>query len=101
VAATLPCQKDAIIQFELLRQVPGRGPGPLGGARSEEEELGPAAVKPRSPGGKVLSTKIRYSGGTQLILALEGLSSPIVSLYRYHQKNRWDGCAPDLGPFTI
>ena len=40
--------------------------GPLTGARSEEEEIGPALVRSRHPGGKALSTKIRCSGGTQL-----------------------------------
>jgi hypothetical protein len=38
--------------------------GPLTGARSKEEELGPATVYARSPGGKALSTKILCSGGT-------------------------------------
>jgi hypothetical protein len=61
--------------------------GPLTGARSEEEEVGPAPVKSRRPGGKVLLTKIRRCSGTQLLFTLEGLSSPIDSLYGYHQKN--------------
>jgi hypothetical protein len=67
--------------------------GPLAGARGEEEEIGPATVKSRSPGGKVLLTKIRRSGGTHLLITLESLTSPIDSLYGYHQKNRCEASA--------
>jgi hypothetical protein len=64
----------------------GKNSGPLTGARIEEEELGPAAVMPRSPGGKVLSTKIRCSGGTGTIISPEVVSSPIVPFYSDYKK---------------
>jgi hypothetical protein len=41
---------------------------------------------PRSPGGKVLSTKIRCSGGTGAIINPERVSSPIVPFYSDHKK---------------
>lgn len=41
---------------------------------------------PRSPGGKVLSTKIRCSGGTGAIINPERVSSPIVPFYSNHKK---------------
>jgi hypothetical protein len=47
--------------------------GPSRGARSEEEEVGPATVRSRGPGGKALSTKIRCSGGTPGLFNAGGL----------------------------
>jgi hypothetical protein len=69
------------------RGIEEKDSGPLTGARIEEEEVGPATVKSRRPGGKVLLTKIQRCSGTQVLFTLDGLSSPIDSLYGYHQKN--------------
>jgi hypothetical protein len=83
-------------RFEMHRhRTKEKDSGPLTGARSEEEEVGPAPVKSRSPGGKVLLTKIRRCSGTHLLFTLEGLSSPIDSLYGYHQKKHCEASRKD------
>jgi RNA polymerase sigma factor (sigma-70 family) len=59
---------------------------------------------PRSPGGKVLSTKIRCSGGTVAIINPEGASSPIVPFYSDYKKTVAGAgpefCQPSGGELT-